>query len=76
MIRKVERDETDHKIVWTVEKPNDGVALASGTKFNGAVLSIDKLEKNTLLTIKATVTVGELAAQYTVTGLASVNVVK
>ena len=76
LIRKVERDETDHKIVWTVEKPNDGVSLASGTKFNGAVLSIDKLEKNTLLTVKATVTVGELAAQYTVTGLASVNVVK
>ena len=34
------------KFVWTVEKPNDGVTLASGTKFTGSVLSIDKLEKN------------------------------
>ena len=39
-------------------------------------MAFEKIKKNTLLTIKATVTVGELAAQYTVTGLASVNVVK
>ena len=76
LIRKVERDTTDYPIVWTVEKPDGGVELSTGTKFVGDVLTIDKLEKNPLLTIKATVTAGEDLETYTVVGMASVNVVK
>lgn len=76
IVRKVERDTTDYEIKWEVLPPEGGVSLKPSTKFVGDELTVAKDEINSMLRIKASVTIGSGENATEVASYASVNVVK